>query len=448
MRKFLFTACALLFTYSVAASESIGGTWSGKLQLGAQRSLKLVFHISASDSTVTMDSPDQGAKGIECEVLYLSDDSVSCRVSKMRMSYNGALADGVIEGTFKQGAYNFPLSLHRGEDKVNRPQTPVPPFPYSIESVTVANDSVSLSGTLCVPQNYSASTPVILLVSGSGLQNRDEELFEHKPFAVIADYLARNGIASLRYDDRGIGESTGDVLNATTADFAADAKMMIEWLRSKNRFGKIGLVGHSEGGQIAYMLGSKNNVLDFIVAIAGPSIRGNKTIAFQNKVALVKSGIAENIADEFATALEKAFEYKLAYPEVTEISDEKIKELYPQCNEDMFTRQLVASMKSMLAAQPSNPWMMFFLDYDPEADLKALAIPALIIYGEKDRQVPPSLNLAPALRHATGAQVKSYPELNHLMQHAVTGEVEEYSSIEETISPEVLADIAAFIKGL
>lgn len=448
MKKFMLTACAALFAFSLAASDYIDGTWSGKLQLGAQRALKLVFHISASDSTMTMDSPDQGVKGIECEVLYLSDDSVSCRVAKMMMSYRGTLADGVIEGTFRQGAYNFPLTLHRGEDKAIRPQTPVPPFPYSVESVTVANDSVSLSGTLCVPQNSTAATPVVLLVSGSGLQNRDEELFEHKPFAVIADYLARNGIASLRYDDRGIGESTGDALNATTVDFAADANMMIDWLRGTKRFGKIGLIGHSEGGQIAYMLGARKDNLDFIVAVAGPSIPGSKTIAFQNKVALVKSGIDEKIADDFANSLEKAFGVKLASPEITGISEETIEELYPQCNDNMFTRQLAASMKSMLAATPSNPWMMFFLGYNPKDDLKALEIPAFIIYGEKDRQVPASLNLAPTLQFAPDAKVKSYPELNHLMQHAITGDVEEYSTIEETISPEVLADITAFIKSL
>lgn len=448
MRKFMLAVCAVVVSFSVAASDSIDGTWSGKLQLGAQRALKLVFHISVSDSTVTMDSPDQGAKDIKCEVLYLSDDSLSCSVAKLMMSYTGTLTGEVIEGTFRQGAYNFPLMLHRGENKAIRPQTPVPPFPYSIENVTVANDSVSLSGTLCVPQNSTAATPVILLVSGSGLQNRDEELFEHKPFAVIADYLARNGIASLRYDDRGIGESTGDASNATTADFAADASMMIDWLRGTKRFGKIGLVGHSEGGQIAYMLGSRKDNLDFIVAIAGPSIPGSKTIAFQNKVALVKSGIDEKIADDFANALEKAFDFKLASPEITEISNENIEELYPQCNDNMFTRQLAASMKGMLSASPSNPWMNFFLGYNPEDDMKSLKIPAFIIYGDKDRQVPASLNLAPAIKFAPDAKVKSYPAMNHLMQHAVTGEVEEYSNIEETISPEVLADITAFIKDL
>ncbi|MDE6049486.1 MAG: alpha/beta hydrolase [Paramuribaculum sp.] len=410
--------------------------------------MKLVFHIAAEDSAIVMDSPDQGVKGIVMEPVGFWSDSINCRSTRLMMSYAGKLKDGVIEGTFFQRGFKIPLILHKGEKKVNRPQTTVPPFPYNQESVIISNDSVSLAGTLTVPEQVDGSVPVVVLVSGSGLQSRDEELFEHKPFAVMADYLARNGIASLRYDDRGFGESKGDVINATTADFAADARMVMEWLKSSGRFGKTGIIGHSEGGQIAYMLGAEANPPDFIISVAGPSVKGSRTIAFQNKNALLKSGIDTITANNFEVAIEKAFNYKLTHQKDTLITDSLIASLYPQYNQNTFTAHLSDMLKNMLVSETSSPWMTYFLGYDPCDDMKNLKIPVFIIYGEKDKQVPPYLNLEPARKYVPGAKTVSYPGLNHLMQHAVTGEVEEYSSIEETISPDVLADITTFINTL
>ena len=201
MYRFFVAIClaASIIVPTLAAARDIAGDWSGKLQAGSI-ALKLVFHIPADDSAVTMDSPDQGAFGIEGETVALTNDSISFRIPKLMMTYNGALKNGKLEGTFQQGGLKIPLVLERGVEKPKRPQTPQPPFPYKEEDVTISNTaaSSSLSGTLTIPENADASTPVVLLVSGSGLQNRDEELFEHRPFAVIADYLARNGIASLR----------------------------------------------------------------------------------------------------------------------------------------------------------------------------------------------------------------------------------------------------------
>lgn len=445
MKKCIALLFSLITVLGVSA-QGVVGDWSGKLNVAPQMSLKLVFHISP-ESKVTMDSPDQGAYGIEGEVLYLSADSISFKVPSLMMDFTGHLSGGNIDGTFRQMGRTIPLILVPGEKKANRPQTPKAPFPYSTESVIVNNGYVKLAGTLTIPENADASTPVVVMVSGSGQHNRDEELFEHKPFAVIADYLARNGIASLRYDDRGVGESTGDILSATTADFAEDAQSMVEYVRNSKRFGKIGMLGHSEGGIIAYMSGAKPGMLDYIVSIAGPSVKGTKTIAYQNRVALRKSGVAEDVAKDFEKAIEAVFEYKLAHPEAIEVSEELIARLYPQYGDTEETRRLGGMLKSVLSAAFSNPWMEYFLAYDPAADLKALAIPAFIIYGEKDSQVPPSLNAAPAQRLAKNAKVTEYAGLNHIMQHAGTGYVEEYAAIEETISPEVLADIAGFITG-
>lgn len=405
MKKYLILGIMLGLPLFAIAS-AIKGDWSGKLELGFGRALKIVLHISAETNEVTMDSPDQGAYGMSCETVMLSSDSISIGIPKLLMHYNAKLHDNRLIGTFKQGQLSLPLNLEHGLKKVNRPQTPKAPFPYKEEQVRISNSdsSVVLSGTLAIPENCSNDTPIAVLVTGSGSQNRDEELFEHKPFAVIADYLARNGIATLRYDDRGFAASTGDCSEATTEDYAQDAKMVINWIRDQNRFGKAGLIGHSEGGMIGYMLGAEENAPDFVISIAGPVVDGGKILDYQNKIALMRLGMNEAQAEEQA---------RLA--------------------------------RQRIEADPSQKWYQFFLRYDPAENLANLKSKALIIYGEKDVQVPPSLNYERAIQLAPDATVICYPGLNHLMQHAASGAVEEYGEIEETISPEVLQDIVLFI---
>ena len=332
----------------------------------------------------------------------------------------------------------------------NRPQTPRPPFPYKTEEVVVSNDKggSTLAGTLTIPKNTDNSTPIVIMVSGSGQQNRDEEVFEHKPFAVIADYLARNGIASFRYDKRGVGKSTGDILNATIADFANDAEAVMNWIRENKQFGKVGILGHSEGGLIAYMLGAGNDTPDFIVSIAGPAVQGKEIIAWQNKMALMNSGFSEPDAEKFRNVLTKVFEYKLKNPDSTSINQELIDEFYSDSKINPLNAKLVASLKSVMKSKADNCWMIYFLGYNPADDLKSLKIPAFIIYGEKDQQVPPELNYDLATKLAPKAKVIIYPGLNHMMQHAITGRIEEYKIIEETFAPEVLDDITSFIKSV
>lgn len=448
--KLIIIMLALVLSTGALVAQNIAGDWSGQLVLGGNHTLKLVFHISSEEGpVVTMDSPDQGAYGIAAEVGFLSSDSIDVSIPQLGVNYAGHLHNGAIEGTFIQGMAKLPLKLTPGEQKLNRPQTPQPPFPYMTEEVRIpgSQKGVTLAGTLTVPADSFGITPVVVMVTGSGLQNRDEELFGHKPFAVIADYLARRGIASLRYDDRGFGESVGNGFDATTEDFAADANSVIEWLRRRGGFSSVGLLGHSEGGQIGYMLGARQDAPDFIISVAGPAVKGTSTVAYQNKVALLKSGrMREPDAEAFRAAIEKAFEYKLAHPGKVAVDDVLMLELYPQNDDSPMTRQLAGSLREMLAAEADNPWMMYFLAYDPAADLSALKVPALLIYGESDTQVPSSLNIPVARRYAPEAVIKSYPGLNHLMQHALTGFVEEYGTIGETISEEVLAEIASFIK--
>lgn len=407
-RKYLAVILTLFSYIGSMCAQSLIGDWTGKLEIGGGRDLKLVLHISDSPATITMDSPDQGAFGLDCNVRHLDRDSVSLEIPSLMMSYSGRLDNNLLVGTFRQGGFKLPLSFERGSTKVNRPQTPVAPFPYKEESVKIENapESAVLAGTLTIPEDYTPTTPIVVMVTGSGLQNRDEELFEHKPFAVIADFLARNGVASLRYDDRGFGESTGDPTEATTENFASDAQSVIEWVRKQNRFGKIGLIGHSEGGLIAYMLGARKNIPDFIISIAGPAINGAEIIDYQNKSALMRNGIPESMAEEYAVNARRKIE-----------------------------------------SDPTQKWLHYFLQYDPAKDLQDLQAPALIIYGGKDKQVPASLNLDKARQLAPNAIVKCFTGLNHLMQEAETGDIEEYHSIEQTISPAVLTEILQFISA-
>lgn len=398
----------------VNPTTALLGSWSGKLNVGAT-SLTLVLNLEQADGyvKVSLDSPDQGAKGIPASKEYLSDDSLSVKVAQIGMTYRARLKDGKLDGTFSQNGFSTSLILTKGASpEVKRPQTPKPPYPYMTEEVTFRNntDGATLAGTLTWPVGYDKQSKqkpvVVLLVSGSGQQNRDEELFEHKPFLVIADYLARQGIATLRYDDRATGASVGgEVKNATTEDFARDAAAGLDFLRSRNAFSKIGILGHSEGGSIAFMLAAKKRT-DFIVTLAGPGVKGDTLLAAQSNRILSLSGMPANMT--------------------------------------------VEKYRQQQAVQ-ETPWIKWFIDYDPSDNIRQTHCPVFALNGERDCQVISSLNLS-AIQHLLPKSkqnlIKEYPTLNHLFQHSTTGLVAEYGQTEETISPEVLSDIAQWINSL
>ena len=408
MKKTLLLLCLLCPFFGVSAQHAMDGVWTGKLNVGPQ-TLTLVLHVAHETSgnvVCALDSPDQGAMNIPVKSDYCSADSISVSLEQLGLSYQGRLKGGEIVGTFTQGMA-FSLTLKRGEEKLKRPQNPVEPFPYKTEEVTFINatDKATLVGTLSYPTDYKkGKTPVVLMVTGSGQENRDEEIFGHKPFLVIADYLARHGVASLRYDDRGFGKSTGgDVKHATTADFARDAASGIEFLHTLKCFSKVGVLGHSEGGSIAFMLGAKGKV-DFVISMAGIGVRGDTALTAQANRLLELSGQPMRLS---------TLQYRVN-----------------------------AYMKK-------SPWLNFFMDYDPSGDISKALCPVMAINGERDVQVISSLNLIGIKAHLTENPknfVKEYPALNHLFQHCTTGNVSEYRMIEETISPEVLEDLVRFIK--
>lgn len=431
-----------------AQTYALTGSWRGNLSFGGVN-LPLVFNFSESTSGVTqctMDSPNQGATGIPVSVALCTADSVALDCKVIGASYNGKIAGGTITGTFRQRGMSFPLTL-KGENplEVRRPQTPRAPFPYeSTDTTFTAPDGTVLAGTLTMPMTAeSRKIPAVVFISGSGPQNRDEELFEHRPFAVIADYLARNGIASLRYDDRGTAKSGGDFRTATTYTFKDDARAAVNFLCTVPAIGKVGVIGHSEGGTIAFLLGA-DKVPDFIVSLAGMAIPGKETILDQNRRSLAKSGMSESDIRGSLTLLSLLFD-EMAHqarrdgqPTPVDIDSlvRKSKILPPAT--------VLASMKA--SQKTRTPWLDVFLGLDPTPDLAKIECPVLAINGDKDTQVDATANLAAIKKHCKKAEPRLMPSLNHLMQHAQTGEVAEYSEIRETISPDVLALILSFIK--
>jgi hypothetical protein len=331
-------------------------------------------------------------------------------VSSKRISavFAGHRSGDSIKGRFVQLLNGLPLTLYRGLPQLNRPQTPVPPLPYTTEEVTFTNPDAgaTFAGTLTYPIGYRArrqkKVPVVLMVSGSGQQNRDEELMGHQPFRVIADYLARHGIASLRYDDRGTGQSVGGRIDSvTTADFAQDALYGLRHLRQRG-FKHVGVLGHSEGGNIAFIAGARGEA-DFLISLAGAGVKGDTALTAQ-------------------------------YNRTMELSGQPGRKS---------TAQYVASVKGK-----GQPWLDYFLDYDPSDDLAAIHCPVMAVNGDKDCQVLWELNLEGIQRHLPKNKrniIKSYSDLNHLFQHCTTGAPTEYRQIEETFSVEVLDDIVQFI---
>jgi pimeloyl-ACP methyl ester carboxylesterase len=407
MKKIILIVFMLISFFS-AEAQNISGSWKGALDLQVQK-LNIVFHFKTDASgkdVCTLDSPDQGAKDIPATLNFISKDSVNLSIASLNVTYAGKLHDGVIKGLFTQGGMSLPLDIKPGEVIRNRPQNPTLPLAYKTEELSFTNTSANatLSGTLSYPVNYTKGqkVPVMLMVTGSGLENRDEEVFDHKPFLIIADYLAKHGIATFRYDDRGFGKSTGNASNATTKDFAEDALAGVKMLRGMKIFSKVGVLGHSEGASIAFILGAKGAV-DFVVSMAGVGVKGDTALAAQvNKMMELKGS-----------------------PERT--------------TTQMYRRN---------AAMSGSVWLNYFIDYDPIPDIKATKCPVMAINGDKDTQVISSLNLAairPLLVKNSKNFVKEYAGLNHLFQHCTTGLSEEYANIDETISTEVLEDMATWI---
>jgi len=441
MKKLLSAIIALCLWLPGLALD---GAWRGDLNINGYK-LPLVFNFTekADGSTVcTLDSPLQGVKDLPAQVNACTPDSVSVEIKFIKASFSGKVSADGISGIFNQRGYSFPLVLSPEKSIFDRrPQTPRPPFPYSTVDTTFSSaDGTELAGTLTLPADYSRKTPIVIFITGSGPQNRDEEMFEHRPFAVIADYLARRGIASLRYDDRGVAESAGNFSSSTISTFKNDAEAAVKFIRKTRLFGKIGIIGHSEGGTIALML-TADGKPDFVISLAGATIKGKDIILAQNlhSIEQLPSITDKQIADVMTLV-------SIVFDDVTAGKDAKNIDI----DEYISTRNLdipapaLASFRQNLASA-GTAYFREFISLDPSEWLGRIKKPVFALAGTLDTQVNCKENLNELKKHVSKATVKEYPGLNHLLQHAATGEFIEYGTISETISPEVLDDIVSFI---
>ena len=442
-------ALALWPSAPTQAQEGVAGHWEGQIEIPGQPLTVMVdLAESAGEWAGTIDIPAQGAKALPLHRIALGEGSgVTFAIQGVPgdPTFSGHLENGAIRGQFSQGGGVFPFTLGReAAPQPRRPQEPKAPFPYANEEVQFAAGPVRLAGTLTIPQGQ-APFPAVLLISGSGLQNRDQELFGHKPFWVLADHLARAGIAVLRVDDAGAGNSTPHPQPPTTADFAADAAAAVDFLKDDARMSAIGLVGHSEGGAIAPMLASRRADVAFVVLLAAPGVPGAELMRQQNKRIFAAAGIGGEQREVLLGLIDQLFgilaDEDASEDEVRQGVESVIRQQMA-ANGVPTDRQDAAQVRQAVE-QALNPWLRYFLKLDPRPALAATKVPVLALNGDLDVQVDAEQNLdaiATALNEGGNEDVtvRRLAGLNHLFQPAKTGLVDEYANIETTMAPAVL----------
>lgn len=444
----------------IATENQISGDWSGTLDVGVVK-LTLVLHVSEENGALKakIDCIEQGLVGMDVDSISLQDGQLKLEIKNLLATFEGSFKQEGVSGKFTQNGLSFPLTFAKGaivKELAKRPQEPKAPFSYLVEEVSYENPSagITISGTLTLPKSQGPFAAV-LLIAGSGPFDRDESIFGHKPFWVIADHLTKQGIAVLRVDKRGVGKSTGNYKGATTEDFANDALAGVAYLKSRSDVKKIGLIGHSEGGIIAPLSASKSKDISFIVLLAGTAVNGEKVVDEQYTLLQRANGVEEEKIQR-----EKSFMEKIWAVLKKEKNDDSTKEL-----RDVITSHLAQmteeekkstfwwlddAVPDVIIQSVDNPWYRFFITYDPSATLKKVKIPVLALYGEKDLQVSPKQNLpviAQVLKESGNKDsiVIEIPKLNHCFQTCSTGSVKEYPEIEETFSPIALQTITDWI---
>jgi pimeloyl-ACP methyl ester carboxylesterase len=445
-----------------ADKKGVEGVWEGSLKVGPME-LRLVFHITQKDGkrTATMDSLDQGAKGIPIDTVDLKEGILKLELKKLKASYEGKLKpDGsAVDGMWKQGPVDLPLTLKRVEKatEVKRPQLPKKPYPYDEEEVSYENPKAGLKffGTLTRPRG-NGPFPAVLLIPGSGSHDRDETIFGHKPFLVLADHLTRKGVAVLRVDDRGVGKSTGNKMKSTSAELAGDAVAAVAYLKSRPDIDAkhIGVMGHSEGGIIGPLAASQCPDIAFVVMLAGTGLPGEEILYLQGQAVLKATGASAQQLETQRTVQQAIFRIVKEEKDDAKakpLIKERLDELIAKMSEKEKKEQ--EQLKKMGEAQMTmvfTPWFRFFLTYDPRPALGKLKVPVLAIIGDKDLQVPSKENIkaiTDALREGGNKDftVKELPNLNHLFQTCKTGAISEYNRIEETFAPAALDLISDWI---
>ncbi len=448
-----------------AKSPSLEGAWLGSLKVSPTASLRIVFNIQAKPDgsfSGTLDSPDQGGMGITISQISVEKEQVKVEVKVIGGGFEGVLnAEGSeMAGQWKQGGAALDVVMKRVKEapKLRRPQEPKKPYPYIDEEVTYQNaqGGFVLAGTLTIPRT-GQPFPAVVLITGSGLQDRDESVFGHRPFLVLADYLTRRGIAVLRVDDRGIGGSKGDAAQATSEDFAQDVLAGVAYLKTRKEIDpkRIGLIGHSEGGTIAPLVAVQSPDVAFIVLMAGTGVKGDAILEFQIAT-LLKMGGADQAVIDAALKSQRRVVDIATHESDPNVAREKIRKIIDEFAAGLDEKQKEGmkysdEMVSAQAGMATSKWLRYFVTHDPQETLRKVKCPVLAINGELDKQVPPRMNL-PAIEQAlreggnTHFVVKELPGLNHLFQTAKTGNIDEYAKIEETLSPVALETIGKWIE--
>lgn len=442
----------LFLCFQSIFAQDIQGAWEGSLSIQG-RSLPLIFNIQKSGDSfqTTLDSPMQGAKGIPVKETTYINNELQLSAPNLNLKYSGLFNGTAIEGTFLQNGASFPLVLIR--KIINRPQEPQPPFDYPIEEVTFLNpkDKNTLAGTLTLPKNKK-DFPIVVLITGSGAQDRNSEIFDHHPFAVIAHDFAQKGIGALRLDDRGVGGSSKGGPDDTSANFATDISAAVDFLYAKG-YRNIGVIGHSEGGLIAPMVANQNKKVQFVISMAGPGIPIDQMMLLQTQSAMKAEGANASQITTTTAFNEKVYAYIINYSGHNLKADFKdyIKQEYKKFTQNQgFTENQIDEFVTKQTSAITSPWYAYFLKCIPDAYWSKLKIPVLALNGTLDVQVKSAENLAgiqASLQKAGNKKVTitELQGLNHLFQEAKTGTVAEYATIEQTIAPKVLNTMSDWI---
>lgn len=470
--KQLFLSCLLcsFFSFSATAQTSpsiLTGAWEGKLSVGGTV-LRLVLHLSPAQGdslTATMDSPDQGATGIAADKAYRTKDSVFVFWTPMMAAFTAAIKDTLLAGSWAQRGRAMPLSLSKTNKptELNRPQTPKPPFPYQSRDMHFKGKESGLTygGTFTTPAG-KGPFPAVLLLTGSGAQNRDEEILSHKPFAVLADFLTRRGYAVLRVDDRGVGQSTGNAEDASEKQLLQDATAAFEYLKQQPEVNvsKLGILGHSQGAMIAEILGAQRSDIDFLILMAGPGVNGVEMMTAQNEMLLRSMGRKEEDAAQYgklyrqiASAILQSKDSAAASLQLQPLvaawiqtTDANVAQATAGIHDSLSEQQYIATFAALANDTP----MRDIYRFDPAPYLKKIKAKVLALNGSLDIQVVSAPNLAgidmALARGVTkGYQVKELPGLNHLFQKCSKCTVQEYGQLEETLNPALLEAIGKWL---
>ncbi|HKU73265.1 MAG TPA: alpha/beta fold hydrolase [Pyrinomonadaceae bacterium] len=449
----------------VAAQGSkpdVEGNWLASVEVSGTK-LRFVLKVekAANGYAAKFDSPDQAATDLPIDSIVLDGNKLSFTAAKFGITFEGTLNEtgDEISGTLKQGAGGFPMTFKRVAEapKVGRRQDPQKPYPYDEQEVSYRNekDNIKIAGTLTLPRGAGPHAAV-LLITGSGPQDRNETVAGHRPFLVLADHLTRNGIAVLRVDDRGMGGTDIGSLSATSANYAEDVLAGVEFLKQRKEINSrmIGLIGHSEGGMIAPMVATRSKDVAFIMLLAGLGQRGEDVIYTQAELIHKAQGTPPDTITHLLAMLRRVNAIVKSETDEKRIEQRISEEIvaYGGTLSELQKKSYEAATVIVKEFMPlyKTVWYRYFITYDPSPVLKNVKIPVLALNGEHDLQVAwkGNLDLIAAGLMAGGNEdvtTKAFPKLNHLFQTSATGLLSEYSKIEETISPEVLKTISDWI---